>query len=137
MVDGIPKIIAAEGEKIMNSQQNIDYTIMINGLDVGDEEKNAKALAFSYPVEPDLIVKAYEDTRNGRSAIVIPVILSAAGPYTQTLIDKGNELMAKSVTAALKTLIKFGMQVSKSGLLAVLKKLSMSVQQNTKSTRHH
>ena len=101
MVDGIPKIIAAEGEKIMNSQQNIDYTIMINGLDVGDEEKNAKALAFSYPVEPDLIVKAYEDaTRNGRSAIVIPVILSAAGPYTQTLIDKGNELMAKSVTAA-------------------------------------
>ncbi len=101
MVDGIPKIIAAEGEKIMNSQQNIDYTIMINGLDVGDEEKNAKALAFSYPVEPDLIVKAYEDaTRNGRSAIVIPVTLSAAGPYTQTLIDKGNELMAKSVTAA-------------------------------------
>ena len=37
-------MIAAEGEKIMNSQQNIDYTIMIYGLDVGDEEKNAKGL---------------------------------------------------------------------------------------------
>ena len=85
----------------MNAGQNIDYTIMINGLDVGDESKNAQALANSYAVEPELIIKAYEDaTRNGRPAIVIPVTLSAAGPYTQTLTDKGNEFMAQAVTAA-------------------------------------
>ena len=82
---------------------------MISGLDVMMKKRMQKHL-LSYPIEPDLIVKAYEDTRNGRSAIVIPVILSTAGSYTQTLIDKGNELMAKSVTAALKTLIKFGMR---------------------------
>lgn len=101
IVDGVPKLIAAENEKIMNSPQNIDYTIMINGLDVGDESKNAQALAQSYTVESDLIVKAYEDAmRNGRPAIIVPVTLSAAGPYTQVLTDKGNELMSKAVTAA-------------------------------------
>ncbi|MDD4112425.1 MAG: hypothetical protein PHC56_05280, partial [Herbinix sp.] len=31
--------------------------------------------------------------------IVVPVTLSAAGPYTQTLTDKGNEFMAQAVTA--------------------------------------
>lgn len=101
MEDGIPKIISAEGEKIMNSPQNIDYTIMINGLDLGDEAKNTRALANSYTVEPELIFTAYENAmRNGRTPIIVPVTLSAAGPYTQTLIDKGNELMAKAITAA-------------------------------------
>ena len=47
-------------------------------------------------------------TRNGRSAIVIPVTLSAAGPYTQTLIDKGMSLWLSLLLLLLKTLIKFG-----------------------------
>lgn len=85
----------------MNSPQNIDYTIMINGLDLGDEELNVKAIASGYTVEPELVITAYENAmRNGRPAIIVPVTLSAAGPYTQTLIDKGNELMARAITAA-------------------------------------
>ncbi len=101
MVDGIPQLKAAENEKIMNSGQNIDYTIMINGLDVGDPSKNAQALASSYPVDKELIIKAYEDSiRNGRPSIIVPVTLSAAGPYTQTLIDKGNEFMSRAVAAS-------------------------------------
>jgi len=99
--NGVPKLIPAEGEKIMNSPQNIDYTIMINGLDLGDEELNVKAIASGYTVEPELVITAYENAmRNGRPAIIVPVTLSAAGPYTQTLIDKGNELMARAITAA-------------------------------------
>lgn len=101
MVDGVPKLKPADNEKIMNSGQNIDYTIMINGLDVDDESKNAQALAGSYAVESELIVKAYEDAiRNGRPSIVVPVTLSAAGPYTQTLTDKGNDMLALSITAS-------------------------------------
>lgn len=100
IVDGVPKLKPAEGEKIMNSAQNIDYTIMINGLDVGDEAKNAKALANAYTVEPELIVTAYENAmRNGRPALIVPVELSAAGPVTQVLVDKGKTLMAEAVTA--------------------------------------
>jgi putative aldouronate transport system substrate-binding protein len=101
LVDGVPKLIAAENEKIMNSGQNIDYTIMINGLDLGDEEKNKMAIASAYPFDADLIMKAYEDaTTNGLSDPVIPVPLSAAGPVSQTLTDKGKTLMAEAITCA-------------------------------------
>lgn len=101
IVDGVPKLIPATGEKIMNSLQNIDYTIMINGLDVGDPNKQAQALAQSYTVDPQLIMDAYDRAMaNGRAPIIVPVTLSAAGPYTQTLIDKGNELMANAVTCS-------------------------------------
>ncbi|MBH1939623.1 extracellular solute-binding protein [Mobilitalea sibirica] len=101
MIDGVPKVIAAEGEKIMNSPQNIDYTIMINGLDIGDPDKYSQALAQSYTVDSQLIIDAYDNAmRNGRPAIIVPATLSAAGPYTQTLTDKGETLMAEAVTAA-------------------------------------
>lgn len=101
MVDGVPKIIAATNEKIMNSGQNLDYTFVINGLDVGDPSKQAQALAQSYTVEPQLVMDAYNNAMaNGRPSIVVPVVLSASGPYTQTLTDKGNELMANAVTCS-------------------------------------
>jgi putative aldouronate transport system substrate-binding protein len=99
LVDGLPKMIPCTTEKIMNSAQNIDYTIMINGLDVGDPNKYAQALAQSYSVDSQLIVDAYANAmKNGRPSIIVPVTLSAAGPYTQDLTDKGKTLMAEAVT---------------------------------------
>lgn len=101
LVDGLPKLKSAQGtDKIMNSSQNIDYTIMVNGLDLGDEEKSAKALTLSYSVDSGLVLDAYNAAmNNGKAAIVIPVTLVEAGPVTQTLIDKGKELTATSVRA--------------------------------------
>lgn len=99
MVNGVPKMINATGEKIMNSAQNIDYTIMINGLDVGDPAKMSQALAQSYAVDEQLIIDAYENAlRDARPSIVVPVPLSAAGPVTQTLIDKDKTIMAEAIT---------------------------------------
>jgi putative aldouronate transport system substrate-binding protein len=99
LVDGVPKMIAATNEKIMNSAQNIDYTIMINGLDVGDESKFAQALAQSYTVDPQLITDAYENSmRNGRPSTIVPVVLSASGPVSQTLTDMGKTILAEAVT---------------------------------------
>jgi putative aldouronate transport system substrate-binding protein len=99
MVNGVPKIIAATNEKIMNSSLNIDYTIMINGIDVGDEAKMTQALAQSYSVDQQLIIDAYKNAMtNTRPAIVVPVTLSAAGPYSQTLSDKAKTFMAESIT---------------------------------------
>ncbi len=61
--DGSVKTIAATGEKIMNSPLNIDYTIVINGLDLGETEKNIKSLAYSYAgVDSRFIDKAYQAT---------------------------------------------------------------------------
>ncbi|HKL80016.1 MAG TPA: extracellular solute-binding protein [Mobilitalea sp.] len=101
IVDGVPKLMAATDGKIMNSAQNIDYTIMINGLDVGDPSKMSQAIAQSYPVDSQLIVDAYNySMANGRPTTIVPATLSAAGPYTQTLTDKGKTLMAEAITCS-------------------------------------
>jgi putative aldouronate transport system substrate-binding protein len=100
MVDGVPKVKPAPGLWIQNSPQNIDYTISINGLELGDAAKNMQALANSYNVDPRLIYEAYDlSLRNARPLPVIPVVLSEAGRVQQTLIDAGDVLMIESITS--------------------------------------
>jgi putative aldouronate transport system substrate-binding protein len=61
LADGTVKTMAAIGEKIMNSPNNIDYTITINGLDLGDMKLNAKSVALGYAgVDARFIEKAYQ-----------------------------------------------------------------------------
>lgn len=63
--DGSIRILPATGDKIMNSPQNIDYTMTINGLDLGDPELTAKSIAFNYPgVEKRYVERAYQMTSN-------------------------------------------------------------------------
>jgi putative aldouronate transport system substrate-binding protein len=64
--DGTIKTLAATGEKIMNSQYNIDYTITINGLNLGDPELTAKSIALGYAgVDSRFIAKAWPISTNG------------------------------------------------------------------------
>ncbi|WP_139902747.1 extracellular solute-binding protein [Clostridium thermarum] len=59
--DGAIKMLSATGDKIMNSPSNIDYTITLNGLDLGDKELTLKSMAFSYVgVDAKYIKKAYD-----------------------------------------------------------------------------
>ena len=65
LADGTIKTIAATGEKIMNSPNNIDYTITINGLDLGDPDLNIKSVALGYGgVDKRYIEVAYNITSN-------------------------------------------------------------------------
>jgi putative aldouronate transport system substrate-binding protein len=67
MEDGAVKLIAgaAMGEYIMNSPNNIDYTITCNGLDLGNTKLNAKSIALGYAgVDARFIEKAYVTTDN-------------------------------------------------------------------------
>jgi putative aldouronate transport system substrate-binding protein len=99
IVDGVPKIKAAQGPWIQNSPQNIDYTLTVNGLDLGDPGLTLRALAGGYPWPAEVIENAYEiSMKNATADPVIPVPLSAAGTYTQSIIDKGNILLAQAVT---------------------------------------
>ncbi len=68
--DGSIKTLAVTGEKVMNSPFNIDYTITINGLDLGDTDKTLKSIALGYEgVDASYIEKAYQITSNeGRVA---------------------------------------------------------------------
>jgi putative aldouronate transport system substrate-binding protein len=98
IVDGIPKIKAGTGLWIQNSPQNIDYTIPINGLDLGDPDKNARALVNSYVADPQLIIDAYNySMANSRALPVVPVVLTAAGPYTETLGSKSDQILVNSI----------------------------------------
>ncbi len=99
VINGLPKLKTVEGEKIMNSAQNLDYTFVINGLDVGDPEKYSQALANSYNVDPQLIIDAYTYAmKDARPALIVPVVIESAGPVNETLIDKGLTLMSQAVT---------------------------------------
>ncbi|GHV51718.1 hypothetical protein AGMMS49579_07640 [Spirochaetia bacterium] len=99
--DDIPKIKPGAGLWIQNSPQNIDYTPIINGLDLGDPEKTAKGLATSYTVDAQLIIDANAlSLKNGKPMPIVPATLSVAGPYTQTLQDKGTVLLTEAITCA-------------------------------------
>ncbi|MDR1641835.1 MAG: extracellular solute-binding protein [Clostridiales bacterium] len=64
MPDGAIKTIATTGEKIMNSPNNIDMTIVINGLELGDPDLNIASLALGYAgVDARYIEKAYAASR--------------------------------------------------------------------------
>ena len=63
MEDGAIKVIATTDENIMNSPNNIDYTITNNGINLGDAELNVKSTAFNYVgVDASIIEKAYKYT---------------------------------------------------------------------------
>ena len=63
--DGTIRALAATGDKIMNSPQNIDYTLTINGLDLGDPELTARSIALNYPgVDSRYVERAYHITSN-------------------------------------------------------------------------
>lgn len=102
MEDGAVKTLAVTGEKIMNSPNNIDYTITINGLDLGDPEKNIKSIALGYAgVEASYIEQAYnysiQDGRYGQN-YNFGEITSEAG-MGPALSDKRNTLLTQSVVA--------------------------------------
>ncbi|MDR2600891.1 MAG: extracellular solute-binding protein [Spirochaetaceae bacterium] len=100
VVDGVPKIKAGKGLWIQNSAQNIDYTIIMNGLDLGDPELTSRALANAYPWPAEVIMNAYDIAlNNANPGPVVPVSLNAAGPVMQTLVEKSGKLAAEAITA--------------------------------------
>jgi putative aldouronate transport system substrate-binding protein len=100
IVNGLPKLKTAEGPWIQNSPQNIDYTLPINGLDLGDPDLNVRALANGYSWPAELIENAHSIAmHNGTPDPVIPVALSAGGPVQQTLIDKHNVFTTAAMVA--------------------------------------
>jgi putative aldouronate transport system substrate-binding protein len=101
--NGAYQNIPTDTEHFINSAQNIDYTITINGLDVGDPAITALSMALGYAgVEPRLIETSYvlqkTNFRIGKQ-VSVGVLASEDGLGT-VLTDKGYELFAKSIVAA-------------------------------------
>jgi len=103
MVDGVPQSTPAPAGSpwIMNSPQNIDLTMPINGIELLNNEKNSRVLALQYGSTPaQLIVDAIAAaTVNGRAHVVWVQPEKNFGIYGQTLKDKAKAVLAQAVRA--------------------------------------
>lgn len=99
--NGIPVMVNVEGEKIMNSPNNLDYALILNGVDLDDQTKNLEVLSKSYePGLEDIFMDAYEvSTNNG---LMVPRILKpidSEAQYTANLKEKAKEVLANAIVA--------------------------------------
>jgi putative aldouronate transport system substrate-binding protein len=100
LVGGLPKVNRVEGAQMFPSMQNIDYTLILNGVELGDMSKTVKVNAMSYPGLENL----YEDCfkLSMRDAYVMPQLstpVEADGKYGNALKEKAREVYAKTITA--------------------------------------
>ncbi|MDR2417571.1 MAG: extracellular solute-binding protein [Treponema sp.] len=101
--DGVIKLDAsapADPTWIMNSSQNIDYTMPMNGLFLETQEASIRALSAGYSYPADIIQRAYNIAlNNGRPSLVIKPTspLTVAGPLSQTLVDKARVMYTQLI----------------------------------------
>jgi putative aldouronate transport system substrate-binding protein len=60
MVNGIPQVVTQTGDNMQTSYLNLDYTLVVNGVELGDPEKNIIALAASAPGLEDIAEQSYK-----------------------------------------------------------------------------
>ncbi|HSK67755.1 MAG TPA: extracellular solute-binding protein [Candidatus Limnocylindria bacterium] len=100
--EGAIRVLPVQGEKIMNSPSNIDYTITINGLDLGDPEKNVASIALNYAsVQPRYIEKAFElSSKDARYTQNYSVgVIAAESGMNTVLPNKRDALLVQAVAA--------------------------------------
>lgn len=100
MENGAYKTIAATGEYIMNSGMNIDHTITVNGLHIGEYTTVSQALNYA-GIEPHYIEVALQCAKNGGRVVTafhVGAINSEEGIGT-ALTDKRDTFLCQAVVA--------------------------------------
>ena len=100
--DGIPEMINLQNHPYMfNSPNNLDYAIIVNGVDLGDMDKNLLAQSLSYePQYKDWYLNAYEvGMHDGVRFDVLAVPFESEGKYINSLNEKRIELMTVAISA--------------------------------------
>lgn len=77
MVNGIPQVINQTGDNMQISYLNLDYTLVVNGVELGDPQKNVKALSASAPGLEDVAEQSYK--------------INTTETYTSFFFDTPNE----------------------------------------------
>ncbi|MEK3699774.1 extracellular solute-binding protein [Paenibacillus sp. FSL R10-2199] len=104
MVDGIPHGIAQTGEKMQMSNLNMDYTMIVNGAELGDTEKNvrtyAAALAAGDKSYEKLAIDSYAiNTTDGYSSYNYGIPNEANIKYGKTLGDMNKQMIDRLIVA--------------------------------------
>jgi putative aldouronate transport system substrate-binding protein len=86
----------------MNSPNNIDYTMPMNGVEMGNQDLNGRVLAFGYGnTPPEVIVNANNiSVTNGRAPVIYVAQETQYGIYGQVLSDKADALIAQATIAS-------------------------------------
>ncbi len=98
--DGAYKTLAATGEWVMNSGMNIDYTITVNGLYLGEATDASRALNYS-SVPAEIVVGAHDASiANGRTVTHFNVgDITAETDVGTSLTSKRDALLTQAVSA--------------------------------------
>jgi putative aldouronate transport system substrate-binding protein len=102
MNNGIPQVVAAKGETIQNSANNIDYTMIVNGVMGTTKADTIKrnSLAYSGTMQT-LYIQAFNYSVNDgyiNPASKINETTTADGKYGSTVTIKANEVYARTIT---------------------------------------
>lgn len=100
--DGSVKTLATTGDQIMNSPNNIDYTITCNGLSLGDPDITVKSIANGYAnVDARFIQKAFEiSPRDGRIGQNVNVgTIAAENGMGASMTEKRNTVLDQAIVA--------------------------------------
>jgi putative aldouronate transport system substrate-binding protein len=102
MADGSVKNLAVTGDKYMNSPYNIDYTITINGLDLGDPALNVKSIALGYAdIDARYITKAFDITSKDayiKKHVNVGAVKAEEG-MGPALKEKRNNMFVQAITS--------------------------------------
>lgn len=103
MENGAMKTLAAVDPDIMNSGMNIDYTITVNGLHLGDETVTNLSTALTYPgTAPEVIDLAVKTALNGGRTVKhfnVGAITAEEGVGT-SLTEKRDSFLCQAVVAS-------------------------------------
>jgi putative aldouronate transport system substrate-binding protein len=101
--NGIPVMINLKNDpRMMNSPNNLDYAVIVNGVDLGDPAKNVSVLSKSYEANyVDVFVKAYNMAT--KDAIVFNnkiIPFESEAQFSTTLGEKRKEILANAITTS-------------------------------------
>lgn len=95
LVNGIPVSIPQTGDRMVMSSSNMDYCIILNGVDTGDKEKNLQAYANNYQGFESDILDAYKvATNDSYVQYFFNSVNESNSKYGKTLGNMGNDMKA-------------------------------------------
>jgi len=101
-VNGIPQTVAAPPQHpwFMNSPNNIDLTLPMNGVELGSDAENAKVLGLSYgTISPDVISNAYVTATTGARGPAVWRATTKVNQYMGDLRGKADDLISLAIKA--------------------------------------
>jgi len=102
MVNGIPQTIATSPQHpwIMNSPNNIDLTMPMNGVELGNVQANGRALGLSYgSISPDVIANAFATSIRGARGPAVWQATTTVNQHNGVLREKADDLIVLAISS--------------------------------------